>query len=140
MEAVTTASTHGHAAAAPKRFSNGLLGVIFFLCSETTLFGSLIFAYLYLRRVGPMWPPHGEERLLDIGIYPVINTLVLITSGFTQHFAHGAIRRGEQSRFIGLSIVTIILGTWFIGGQAWEYDHVKLALSRNTYGGTFFTL
>ena len=132
------------ALAQPKRISNGLLGMIFFLSSEAVIFSSLIFAYLYLRRVHPIWPPYVpgtniRESHLEIG-YPFINTIVLISSGFTQHFAHGAIRRGNMSRFIALSILTILLGSWFVGGQIWEYIHLDTAINRDVFGGTFFTL
>ncbi len=138
MDAVTPAGAHGHAQAAAPRMSNGMLGMIFFLCSEAVLFGALIFAYLYLRRVGPSWPPHGETRL-EIG-YPFINTIILISSGVVQHFAHGAIRRGQMSRYLLLQIIAIVLGAWFVGGQAFEYAHLNTAINRDSFGATFFTL
>ncbi len=122
----------------PARWSNEFLGVAFFLCSELVLFSSLIFAYLYLKRVSPVWPPAGEDRL-EIG-YPFINTIILISSGVTQHLAHGAIRRGQQTRYLVLLAVTIVLGSAFIGGQIYEYHGLHTALNRDTFGGTFFTL
>ncbi len=64
----------------PARWSNEFLGVAFFLCSELVLFSSLIFAYLYLKRVSPVWPPAGEDRL-EIG-YPFINTIIVLGSAF----------------------------------------------------------
>ncbi|GAC1427538.1 MAG: cytochrome c oxidase subunit 3 [Chloroflexota bacterium] len=145
MSATTPAVQGGQRPLAqPKRISNGLLGMIFFLSSEAVIFSSLIFAYLYLRRVHPLWPPlvpgtHLQEKRLEIG-YPFINTIILISSGVTQHFAHGAIRRGNMPRFIGLSIATILLGSWFVGGQIWEYKHLETAIDRDPFGGTFFTL
>jgi heme/copper-type cytochrome/quinol oxidase subunit 3 len=145
MSATTpVVSAHGRAAPAPKRWSNGFLGVVFFLCSEAALFGSLIFAYLYLRRANPVWPPYIpgtsiREQHLEIG-YPIINTIVLISSGVTQHFAFGALRRGQRSRYLLLQVVTIFLGTWFIGGQIYEYHGLPFSLGRDAFGATFFTL
>jgi heme/copper-type cytochrome/quinol oxidase subunit 3 len=45
----TTITTHGHGhghgpVQRNTRLSNGVIGVLFFLCSEVALFGSLIFA------------------------------------------------------------------------------------------------
>src|SRR2546423_8607538 len=75
----TTVAAHGHRPARRNtRFGNGFLGVIFFLCSEVALFGSLIFAYLYLRRSFGTWPPPGIPRL-EVGL-PAITQVLLITS------------------------------------------------------------
>ena len=62
----TPVAGHGHGHGPVQRntrYSNGIIGIIFFLCSEVALFGSLIFAYLYLRRSLGTWPPHGISKL-----------------------------------------------------------------------------
>src|SRR5436190_4412113 len=120
------------------RFGNGFLGVIFFLCSEVALFGSLIFAYLYLRRSLGTWPPPGIPRLEVV--LPAINTVVLITSGFFCHYAYTAIKHGRQLRFMVLLLLTIVFGATFLGGQAYEYKHLQTAINHDIFGATFFTL
>jgi len=120
------------------RFGNGFLGVIFFLCSEVALFGSLIFAYLYLRRSLGTWPPPGIPRL-EVAL-PAINTVVLVTSGFFCHYAYTAIKQGRQLRFMVLLLLTIVFGAAFLGGQAYEYKHLHTAINHDIFGATFFTL
>jgi cytochrome c oxidase subunit 3 len=135
----TTVATHGHRPVRRNtRFGNGFLGVIFFLCSEVALFGALIFAYLYLRRSLPTWPPPGIQRLEVV--LPAINTVVLISSGFFCHYAYTAIKRGRQRLFMVLLLLTIVFGAAFLSGQAYEYKHLQTAINRDIFGATFFTL
>jgi cytochrome c oxidase subunit 3 len=142
---VIAAPAHGHGAghSHPQTntgLPNGVLGIAAFLTSEMTLFGSLIFAYLYLRRAAPVWPPKGwihfEWQL------PLVNTVVLLSSGVFMHFAYQALRAGNVRRTITLLVITIILGVLFLSGQVYEYKHVQagLALNSTIFGATFFTL
>jgi cytochrome c oxidase subunit 3 len=137
----TTIAAHGHRPARRNtRFGNGFLGVIFFLLSEVALFGSLIFAYLYLRRSLGTWPPPGIERLEVV--LPAINTVVLISSGFFCHYAYTAIKRGRQRLFMTLLLLTIVFGAAFLSGQAFEYKALWLrtTINHDIFGATFFTL
>ena len=137
----TTVAAHGHRPARRNtRFGNGFLGVIFFLCSEVALFGSLIFAYLYLRRSLGTWPPDNLPRL-EVEL-PAVNTVVLVTSGFFCHYAYTAIKRGRQLLFMVLLLLTIVFGAAFVGGQAYEYKSLWLRTTINSdiFGATFFTL
>ena len=125
--------------------SNGVLGIMCFLTSEMALFGSLIFMYLYVRRAAPVWPPlipglHTYYERFDWHL-PTVNTVVLLSSGVTMHFAYQALRKGDTRRMLFLLIVTIILGVGFLSGQAYEYTHVvDVRFSSDTYGSTFFLL
>ena len=137
----TTAAGLGHGAAPARRstrYSNGLLGVIFFLCSEVALFGGLIFAYLYLRRSLGVWPPLGIHKL-ELAL-PAINTVILVTSGIWCHYADTAAARGNRRRVILMLILTICFGLAFLAGQAWEYRHLATSISHDIFGATFFTL
>ena len=135
----TTIAAHGHRPARRNtRFGNGFLGVLFFLLSEVALFGSLIFAYLYLRRSLGVWPPPGIQKLEVV--LPAINTVVLITSGFFCHYAYTAIKHGRQRPFMILLLLTIVFGAAFLGGQAYEYKHLQTAINHDIFGATFFTL
>ncbi len=132
---------HGHGfqpAHRNTRISNGLLGVIFFLCTEVALFGSLFFAYLYLRRSEPNWPPHGFDHL-DVTL-GAANTAILVISGFWCHYADTAIAKGKQGRFLLLLGLTIIFGATFLGIQAHEYIDLQTAINKDIFGATFFTL
>ncbi len=120
------------------RLSNGLLGVIFFLCSEIAIFGSLIFAYLYLRHAQPHWPPPGVEKpALALG---AANAVILLSSSVWCHFAEQAIARGQQARMLFWLALTIIFGSTFVGIQAFEYHRLNTAINKDIFGATFFTL
>jgi cytochrome c oxidase subunit 3 len=125
--------------------SNGVLGVMCFLINEMALFGSLIFMYLYTRRAAPIWPPlipgtHSLYERFDWQL-PTVNTVVLLSSGVTMHFAYQALRKGNTRQMLNLLVITIILGIAFLSGQAYEYKHLTdVAFSTDTYGATFFLL
>jgi cytochrome c oxidase subunit III len=96
------------------------------------------------------WPllktPDGTETG-TIGWYglPLLNTILLLTSSITAHFAHVALeqnKRGQLKAWLGL---TIVLGLFFLFFQAQEYHHayseeVRLYLNSGIYGNTFFLL
>lgn len=136
----TLAGAHGHGASPRRntRLSNGLLGVIFFLCSEVALFGSLIFAYLYLRRAQPVWPPVGISKL-EVAL-PAVNTLILITSSLWCHLAESAIAKDNRRRFMFFLALTILFGATFVLNQGIEYHSLHTAINHDIFGATFFTL
>src|SRR6185437_6564748 len=128
MSAGTTAVTAHTRPNTNTGLSNGFLGVLCFLVNEMALFGTLIFMYLYARRAAPVWPPlipgmHKYYERFDWPL-PTINTVVLLSSGVTMHFAYQALRRADTRRMLVLLTLTIILGVGFLSGQAYEYKHL----------------
>lgn len=124
-----------------KSRSFGWYGMVFFLASEAIFFANLIASYLYLRirltGMGESWIPSGVE--LDKTL-PLINTFILLSSSFPMHYAARAITRGDKRGLaIGL-LLTVVLGSTFLGGQAWEYTHANFNPSTGVFGSTFFTL
>ena len=75
---------------------------------------------------------------------PTINTALLLTSGVTLTIAHHALLAGKRARTIAFMWLTVILGTTFMGVQAYEYMHaysdLNLKLSSGVYGSTFYML
>lgn len=113
-------------------------GMMAMIAGEVIFFANLIVGYLYLRVRAGQWPPEGIEgfRLL----FPTINTMILLSSALPMHGAHLAIRRGDRKGMqIGL-LLTGILGTIFILGQAYEYINSEFTIRDQTFGATFFTL
>jgi cytochrome c oxidase subunit 3 len=118
--------------------SHRLLGFLFFLVSDSILFCSFIFGYLYIRAASPDWPPPGVERP---GLYlAAVNSIVLFGSGVTMHLAMEAWRHTNRSRFTAFIIATIVLGIGFLSGQAYEYTHLHDTWAGSTFGASFFTL
>jgi len=75
---------------------------------------------------------------------PLWNTLVLLTSSFTVHLAHGALKNNKRNAFNVWLGITVALGIIFVVLQAWEYHHaytaMGLTLNSGIYGSTFFML
>ncbi|MEM9605643.1 MAG: cytochrome c oxidase subunit 3, partial [Pseudomonadota bacterium] len=75
---------------------------------------------------------------------PLINTLLLLTSGITCTIAHHAIRDGDRAKMVRWLFATVALGFIFVGCQAYEYIHayrdLNLKLTSGIYGSTFFML
>jgi cytochrome c oxidase subunit 3 len=137
----TTVAGHGHGHGPVQRntrYSNGIIGIIFFLCSEVALFGSLIFAYLYLRRSLGTWPPPGITKL-EVAL-PAVNTVILLTSSLWCHLCEMAIAKGNQGRFRFFLGLTILFGAVFVTNQAIEYRSLHTAINHDIFGATFFTL
>jgi cytochrome c oxidase subunit 3 len=83
------------------------------------------------------WPPKGIEAF-DPWHLPLLNTLILLTSGATVTWAHHALLHNDRRGLkIGLTL-TILLGACFSCVQAWEYAHAPFSFSNSIYGATFF--
>jgi heme/copper-type cytochrome/quinol oxidase subunit 3 len=119
-----------------------LLGFVFFLLSDCILFGSFIFAYVYLRTSAPVWPPvlGGQQLPWFDTSFAAMNSVVLFGSGVTMHFALENWKHLNRTKFFGWLIATIVLGIGFLLGQAHEYSVVGISWSGSVMGATFFTL
>jgi cytochrome c oxidase subunit 3 len=75
---------------------------------------------------------------------PLWNTIVLLTSSLTCHFAHAGILAGNRKKFNLWLTVTVLLGMIFLVLQVMEYreayQHFGLTLNAGVYGSTFFML
>jgi cytochrome c oxidase subunit 3 len=96
-----------------------------------------------------MWPllstPSGDTtQAMGWQGLPLINTVILLVSSVTLHFAHSAMEQDQRNKvkvFLGL---TILLGFGFLVLQVEEYIHayqdLGLTLDAGIYGNTFFML
>jgi heme/copper-type cytochrome/quinol oxidase subunit 3 len=128
-------------------WSNGKLGVILFLASETMLFGSILANYLYNRAWTRSWPPEGDiaQQVGRAAPFPLafILTVLLLASGFTCHRALAAIRRGDQYAMLGWLTATLWLGAGFVLGQSVEYTVMLqrgIAPWSGLYGTAYYSL
>ena len=92
--------------------------------------------------VGPYWNTVFTP-MAAMGI-PLINTIILVTSGGTLTIAHHALKAGHRGALKFWLFITIALGVTFLCLQAYEYTHaysaLNLKLSTGVYGSTFFML
>lgn len=75
---------------------------------------------------------------------PLINTIILLTSSVTVHFAHSALKNANKKLFNIWLGLTVLLGAIFVVLQVEEYIHayedLGLTLQAGVYGATFFML
>ena len=83
------------------------------------------------------WPPKGIETF-DPWHLPLLNTLLLLTSGTTVTWAHHALLENDRQGLKYGLILTIAAGATFTCVQAYEYAHAAFSFAGNIYGATFF--
>ena len=126
------------------QMSMGMLAMVFFLGSEAMLFASFFAAYFFVRfNVATIWPPldpQGVQYTLP-KVITGINTLILVSSSFTLHWAEHMFRHhGDRVALRRGMIVTIFLGATFLIVQINEYIHLDFTPQSGAFGSTFYTL
>src|SRR5215212_5280848 len=116
------------------------IGTIVWLSSELMFFAGLFGVYSTVRahNVGP-WPPPPTE--LDIP-YALIVTIILVASPFTCQYGVFAAERGDVFGLRRWYLLTLVMGTVFVLGQANEYHTLvtehDTTLSSSAYGTVFY--
>ena len=148
------------------------MGMVWFIMSEVFFFAAFFGALFYARQFALPWlngEGHGAvtNSLLwpgfaggwpsngpaDIGGsyqtvpawgLPLLNTLLLLSSGVTVTIAHHALKAGKRGALLLFLGLTVLLGGLFLFFQAEEYVHayteLNLTLGSGIYGSTFFML
>jgi cytochrome c oxidase subunit 3 len=121
----------------------GMVGMYIFLCSEVFFFACLFGMYGYQALAntidGLPWPDAHTVTIEFLPV-PLLNSIFLFTSAATCHLAHQAIAHDNRKRFLRFLGITILLGTAFVCGQAWEYTHAHITLTTSKWSQSFFTL
>lgn len=119
-------------------------GMLLFIFSELLFFISFFWAFFHSSlaptpEIGTLWPPLGIETINAWGV-PLLNTIILLSSGATITWAHHAIVFGDRKNAIFSLILTISLAIFFTFIQAYEYFEASFSISDSIYGTTFFLL
>ena len=69
---------------------------------------------------------------------PLLNTLILLSSGVTVTWSHHALIEGNHTERANGLLVTIILGIYFTCLQGFEYYEARFSIADRVYGRTFF--
>nr|YP_009045702.1 cytochrome c oxidase subunit III [Ideopsis similis]AIC83183.1 cytochrome c oxidase subunit III [Ideopsis similis] len=123
--------------------SNGLRwGMILFIISEIFFFISFFWAFFHSSlspniEIGSMWPPMMIMTFNPFQI-PLLNTIILISSGITVTWAHHALMQNNFNQTTQGLFFTIILGIYFSILQAYEYIEAPFTIADSIYGSTFF--
>ncbi len=146
-------------------------GMSWFIFSEVMFFAAFFGALFYARVIAipwlggasnnamtnevlwptfeAMWPltqtPGGvATEAMGWNGLPLINTVILLISSVTLHFAHVGLEEGKRQKLIALLSITILLGIGFLFLQVEEYVHayqeMGLTLQSGIYGNTFYLL
>lgn len=118
------------------------IGIILFITSEVLFFLSFFWAYFHSSLspsidIGLNWPPKGIIAFNPINI-PILNTIILLSSGVTITWAHNAIIKKKTRQINKRIILTVILGIYFTILQAYEYIESPFCIADSIYGSTFF--
>jgi cytochrome c oxidase subunit 3 len=146
MEAASVAHVAAHddhhhgppAAHRSSRVEPQLLGMLLFIISEVMVFGAFFTAYFFIRIAqGDPWPAHGTT--LPVAVAGV-NTLILVSSSFTLHWAEAAIKKGNRFGLKAGMLTTFLLGCAFLFIQINEYANIGFAPQDHAQATIFFSL
>lgn len=117
-------------------------GILLFITSEVFFFLSFFWAYFHARlspniEVGRMWPYVGIVPFNPLGV-PLLNTLVLLSSGVRVTWAHHALISGDKKNTTLGLLFTVVLGLYFRFLQGLEYYEAPFTFADGVYGSTFF--
>jgi len=120
----------------PYRGKVAMAGLII---AESAIFTIFVVAYLFY--VGKSLTGPTPREVLET---PIFYTICLLSSSLTIHFAAKSLARDRVGAFLGLWVLTIVLGATFMygTGQEWHrliYEH-GLTISTNLFGTTYYSL
>ena len=148
------------------------MGMLWFIFSEVMFFAAFFGALYYARAFSlpwlggegdgfstnkilhegyvASWPSNGPGTIggafKTVGPWglPLLNTLILLTSGTTITLAHWALKVGKRFWLNFWMAATVLLGALFLYFQVVEYIHayheLNLTLNSGIYGSTFYML
>ena len=139
------AEAHEHHGPPPIHYSSrvtpALLGMLLFIASEIMLFGSFFTIYFFDRvvnnGVNGVWPPEPFHRPIFVA---GLNTLILVTSSATMHWADTSVKRGNRAGLQAGLVLTFLMGLTFLLTQMIEYARVGFAPHDGAFGTIFYCL
>nr|UPX89428.1 cytochrome c oxidase subunit III [Polistes rothneyi] len=118
------------------------MGMILFIISEIFFFISLFWTYFHASlspniEIGNLWPPKNIIMLNPYNI-PLLNSIILISSGMTITWSHHNLLNNKNFMSIKTLIQTIILGLFFTLCQIHEYFETSFTIADSIFGSIFF--
>nr|ACK86653.1 cytochrome c oxidase subunit III [Paracyclopina nana] len=117
-------------------------GMVLFITSEVMFFLSFFWAFFHSSlapniELGGAWPPAGIQAFNALGV-PLMNTVILLSSGVSVTWSHHAIMHGNLTQAKLSLMITILLGAYFTFIQLLEYSEAPFSFADSAYGSTFF--
>nr|WOW99066.1 cytochrome c oxidase subunit III [Kinnaridae sp.] len=118
------------------------MGMILFISSEIMFFLAFFWTFFHSSlspaiQIGMLWPPKLIKPFNPLEI-PLLNTIILLTSGATITWAHHSLLNNKMKETNKSTLLTIILGLYFTILQSWEYKESSFTISDSIYGSSFF--
>ncbi|ANV86647.1 heme-copper oxidase subunit III [Picosynechococcus sp. PCC 7117] len=132
-ETPISATSHGH-----EEEDHRLFGFIVFLLSESVIFISFFVGYIVYKLSATDWLPPGVEGL-EIHD-PAVNTVVLVSSSGVIYLAERFLHKENLWGFRFFWLLTMAMGSYFLYGQAVEWQSLEFGFTSGVYGGIFYLL
>ena len=118
------------------------MGVALFIVSEALFFLAIFWAFFHSAlsptvELGASWPPMGIQSINPFEL-PLLNTIILLSSGVTVTYAHHSLIQGNRRGALYGLVHTIILAVIFTAFQGVEYTVSSFTISDGTYASCFY--
>ncbi len=119
---------------------NGIWGMALFLCSEITIFGTMISTYFYLDFEAHRWPPAGIKP--PGTLWPSVATAWLVLAVIPMWIGSRAARKGNRVVALWSIALGLAMQTCYLAAQVILFRHDLLDFSpkQTAYGSIYFTL
>jgi len=121
-------------------------GIVWFIAREVIFFFGFFWTYYwytldYNNTVGASWPPIyiNVQTIYPYGI-PLLNSLLLLTSGGTVTWAHYSFFEKNHTDTLRALVFTLALAVIFTSVQVYEYYWRHFSISYSTFGNCFFSI
>ena len=118
------------------------MGVALFIVSEALFFLAIFWAFFHSAlsptvELGAQWPPMGIEAINPFEL-PLLNTVILLSSGVTVTYAHHSLIQGNRKGALNGIVATLILAVVFTACQGVEYTVSSFTISDGAFGSCFY--
>jgi len=139
-DVITEATYAGHHTLAVQKGIN--TGVALFIVSEVFFFLAIFWAFFHSGispdvEIGSQWPPLGIQAINPFEL-PLLNTILLLSSGVTVTYAHHSLIEGNRAGTLYGLLYTVLLATIFTFFQGVEYTVSSFTISDGVFGSCFY--
>jgi len=118
------------------------MGVALFIVSEALFFLAIFWTFFHSAlspnvELGAQWPPMGIQAINPFEL-PLLNTVLLLSSGVTVTYAHHSLIQGNRAGTLYGLLYTILLAVLFTALQGVEYSVSSYTISDGIYGSCFY--
>jgi len=118
------------------------IGVLLFILSEVMFFFGFFWAFFHSSfnpnpSIGGIWPPAFIVTLSPWKV-PLLNTIILLSSGASVTWTHHALVAGFKEQAVCALTLTILLAILFTFIQVLEYITAEFYISDGIYGSVFY--